>query len=183
MTLRAAFLLVALQLVFAFPAKAEPSELDWSDLVPPEARGARETTFRGLVEHSQVVSTNPFLKALDKRDNRPVNKGLPRPELDGQTVRLSGYVVPSGMRDGDRRSVFLVPYFGACLHVPAPPANQIVLVTSENGFDPQTLLASLLDPVIVTGTLSVLDVKTGVASAAYSMAAQSFETTGLLASQ
>lgn len=48
--------------------------------------------------------------------------------LDGAAVRLSGYIVPL---EGDARALrefLLVPYHGACIHTPPPPANQIVLV-------------------------------------------------------
>ena len=48
--------------------------------------------------------------------------------LDGQRVRLPGYLVPITM-EGERLKEFLmVPYFGACIHVPPPPPNQVVFV-------------------------------------------------------
>lgn len=49
--------------------------------------------------------------------------------LDGQTVRLPGYVVPLEVVQESMRDFLLVPYFGACIHSPPPPANQIVHVT------------------------------------------------------
>ena len=48
--------------------------------------------------------------------------------MDGRDVRLSGYVVPLEEAEGGLKEFLLVPYFGACIHTPPPPANQIVEV-------------------------------------------------------
>jgi len=48
--------------------------------------------------------------------------------LDGRAVRLPGYVVPLDEVKGQLKEFLLVPYFGACIHTPPPPANQIVHV-------------------------------------------------------
>ena len=56
-------------------------------------------------------------------DNAPAN-----PKLDNRRVSIAGFVVPL---DGERektREFLLVPYFGACIHAPAPPANQVIHV-------------------------------------------------------
>jgi len=55
--------------------------------------------------------------------------------LNGQQVRLAGYVLPLEM-DGLKTTEFLlVPYVGACIHEPVPPANQIVLVKFAQGIE------------------------------------------------
>lgn len=55
--------------------------------------------------------------------------------LNGQQVRLAGYVLPLEM-DGLKITEFLlVPYVGACIHEPVPPANQIVLVKFAQGIE------------------------------------------------
>ncbi|RUO27942.1 DUF3299 domain-containing protein [Aliidiomarina sedimenti] len=72
-------------------------------------------------------------------------------ELDGQTVRIPGYVV---QLEGDDRSVtefLLVPYFGACIHVPPPPPNQIIHVRFPEGVP----YATTYDAVWVEGTIKV----------------------------
>jgi hypothetical protein len=43
-------------------------------------------------------------------------------------MKLPGYVVPIEMSGEAVREFLLVPYFGACMHMPPPPANQIVHV-------------------------------------------------------
>ena len=52
-------------------------------------------------------------------------------DLDGKQIRVPGYVVPFDFNaDAEHREFLLVPYFGACLHTPPPPPNQIILVLS-----------------------------------------------------
>jgi len=65
----------------------------------------------------------------------------------------------------------LVPFVGACIHVPPPPANQIIYVKIEQGFDVQ----GTFDPVWVTGTLKVAPTFTGLADAGYSLEAEKVE--------
>jgi uncharacterized protein len=65
-----------------------------------------------------------------KRAMEAVNENL-----NGQQVRLAGYVLPLEM-DGLKITEFLlVPYVGACIHEPVPPANQIVLVKFAQGIE------------------------------------------------
>jgi hypothetical protein len=80
-------------------------------------------------------------------DSAPV-----RAELDGQRIRLPGYVVPLEYSTGAIRDFLLVPYFGACIHSPPPPANQIVHVL------PKTAAKGLrsMDTVWVTGVLAAV---------------------------
>ena len=72
-------------------------------------------------------------------------------ELDGKTVKLPGFVVPL-QHDGEKVSEFLlVPYYGACIHVPPPPSNQTVYVMLEEG---RATKQALFDTVWVTGKLN-----------------------------
>jgi len=70
--------------------------------------------------------------------------------LDGQHVRMPGYVLPLEF-DGEKVTEFLlVPFVGACIHVPPPPPNQIVHVFHPQGFENQ----GLFTPVWVEGTIA-----------------------------
>jgi hypothetical protein len=71
-------------------------------------------------------------------------------ELDGRVIRLAGYVLPLDFKGTLVRSFLLVPYIGACIHVPPPPPNQIVHVQLKQGFESKELFA----PVWVTGRIS-----------------------------
>ena len=71
--------------------------------------------------------------------------------LDGQNVRIGGYLLPL---EYDRTKVtefLLVPYVGACIHVPPPPPNQIVYVRFSIGYK----LPKLFSPVWVQGQMHV----------------------------
>lgn len=92
-------------------------------------------------------------------------------ELDGKRVRIGGYVVPLDFEATRVKEFLLVPFVGACIHVPPPPANQIVYVKAEQGFD----VKGTFDPVWVTGAIKVTPVFTGLADTGYSIDAEKVE--------
>jgi hypothetical protein len=92
-------------------------------------------------------------------------------ELDGKRVRIGGYVVSLDFDATRVKEFLLVPFVGACIHVPPPPANQIVYVKSEQGFE----VSGMFEPVWVTGTLKVTTQFTGLAEAGYSLEAEKVE--------
>ncbi len=72
-------------------------------------------------------------------------------DLDGRRVRLPGFAVPLDAKPGTVSEFLLVPYFGACIHVPPPPANQIVYIKSR---EPDMMFElELFDTVWVKGTM------------------------------
>jgi hypothetical protein len=86
------------------------------------------------------------LKKMRKMwDNAPIN-----PLILGQSVRLPGYMVPLEDLPEGTKEFLLVPYFGACVHSPPPPANQIVHVVLEK----PSKRFRLMDTLWVTGPLS-----------------------------
>jgi hypothetical protein len=64
-----------------------------------------------------------------------------------------------------------VPYFGACIHVPPPPPNQIVYVTSDKGI----ALDSIYEAYWITGVLKLENRSTRLGAAAYSVKAEKVE--------
>ncbi|MDJ0975949.1 MAG: DUF3299 domain-containing protein [Planctomycetota bacterium] len=95
--------------------------------------------------------------------------------LAGRTVRIPGYVLPLAREKKLVTEFLLVPYVGACIHVPPPPANQIVLVTSKEGIPDRGQFAAIwvtgeLVPGLIRRELYLVD---GAASVpiAYSMEA------------
>ncbi|WDE08431.1 DUF3299 domain-containing protein [Thalassomonas viridans] len=92
--------------------------------------------------------------------------------MDGKNIRIPGFVVPLEYDENQLiTSFFLVPFFGACIHAPPPPPNQIIYVESAAGI----VHHSLYDPVWVLGTLSTTLVENDMAIAAYSMEMQHIE--------
>lgn len=83
--------------------------------------------------------------------------------LDGEVVRVAGFVVPLDDLATGAAEFLLVPYYGACIHTPPPPPNQMVHVTMDGG---QLTAASPWEPVWVEGMLEVIaaDTPYGVVS-------------------
>ncbi|MEO1592189.1 MAG: DUF3299 domain-containing protein, partial [Cyanobacteria bacterium J06632_22] len=68
----------------------------------------------------------------------------------GERIQLSGYVLPLTWNAADQITDFLlVPYVGACIHVPPPPPNQMVYVQPAQALTATGLFA----PVTVEGIL------------------------------
>ena len=72
-------------------------------------------------------------------------------ELDGQMVRMPGDALPLEFVESGVTEFLLVPYVGACIHVPPPPPNQMVLVHLDEAFEPKNRFT----PVWITGRMSV----------------------------
>lgn len=93
-------------------------------------------------------------------------------DLNGLEIRLPGYVVPLDFNsDNEYDEFLLVPYFGACLHTPPPPPNQIVYVKS----DPAIKVESIYDPVWVEGTMKTGRFDTDTANSAYELSLSKLE--------
>lgn len=145
-------------------------EMDWNELLP------QDFSFEPYMDELDLSDFN--IAELD--DNDPEAQRLYQElkailadvpsvtEIAGMTGRLPGFAVPIEF-DGDRvYSFLLVPYFGACIHTPPPPANQMVYVEYEAGFR----LPSLYDPVIIEGVFEVEQhVAEGLGTAGYRMQA------------
>jgi len=154
-----------------FASQDEVRELEWDELMPrnwdPFAGLAAELT-EGVEDLSDgSAEANALLDAYrDAVRSAPVVA-----DLDGQRVRLPGFVVPLEF-DGDGTSEFLlVPYFGACIHVPPPPPNQIVYVQTLTGYP----LKGLFDAVWVTGVMSAQAHLNEIGDAGYTLQATIIE--------
>ena len=135
------------------PARAQTGkssafrELTWEALVPKDWDPLKE--FKGQDMGAGLSDSDPRAQAMLKRLREIWDAAPTVPALDGQRVRLPGYVVPLDESAAGLRTFLLVPYFGACIHTPPPPANQIILVRPAS---PAQGLRSM-DPVWVQGTL------------------------------
>jgi len=102
--------------------------IDWNDLMPEPwiKEMTKEMAAVGKLSNLQDSSdeANKVMAAMRKKfDEAPIVKS----QLN-KKVRLPGYVVPLDAERSEKREFLLVPYFGACIHTPPPPANQIVLI-------------------------------------------------------
>ena len=89
--------------------------------------------------------------------------------MNGKSIRLGGYPVPLETdAQGRYLSFFLVPYPGACIHVPPPPPNQIILVDYPDGI----AIDDIYQPFWVQGTLRVSQSSNELADASYALSAE-----------
>lgn len=72
-------------------------------------------------------------------------------ELDGAEIKMPGFLLPLNFDKDEVTEFLLVPFVGACIHVPPPPPNQIVHVKYEKGFKHQ----GLYQPIWISGKLNV----------------------------
>ncbi len=152
--------IVVLTLLFvllATPAMAEgPRELDWLEMMPKDEVDA-------LMNQSSIEHSGMF---------KPEQAGSFNviAELDNQHVKIAGYIVPLEVDGKNQMSeFFIVPYFGACIHVPPPPPNQIVLARLKDPIP----VTEIYDAFWIEGTLNVETIHNDIASAAYTLDVQS----------
>jgi hypothetical protein len=96
-------------------------------------------------------------------DNAPVVSAL-----NGARIRIAGFMVPLEGQKGTVSEFLLVPYFGACIHTPPPPANQIIHVVPAKPYK----TTQGMDAVWVSGTLETTRSDTGLGNAGYRMKAE-----------
>ncbi|MBO2928933.1 DUF3299 domain-containing protein [Metapseudomonas otitidis] len=139
-------------------------ELTWSEMIPADAPPPPPPTpIHDLSQLADSLASESGPAATQQSPAAPVVK-----ELDGQEVKLPGYIVPLDVTEEGRVTEFLlVPYFGACIHVPPPPSNQIVHVTTELG----VLMDALYQPFWIEGPLQVKASTSELAEAGYQMEA------------
>lgn len=156
-------ILLALLLTLSSPLWAgEVRELTWAEMIPADAPPpAPPAPIHDLSQLSDALNAEAGPAASQQSPAAPVIK-----ELDGQEVKLPGYIVPLDVTEEGRVTEFLlVPYFGACIHVPPPPSNQIVHVKSELG----VLMDALYQPFWIEGPLQVKASSSELAEAGYQM--------------
>lgn len=143
----------------------EVLELIWDDLIPEDYDFPNPLAELSDDEYANLADGTAEAERLMSElraawDNAPVVE-----KLDGKTVRLPGFVVPLDFEAEKIREFLLVPYFGACIHVPPPPANQIVFVKSDEGIE----IEKLYDAVLIEGVMETKAVSSRLAQAGYTM--------------
>jgi hypothetical protein len=149
-------------------AKSPYREILWDALMP--ADWDPMLPFKGLkldkMQDGDPRAQEALWKAKKYWSKAPMN-----PKIDGVAVKIPGFVV-SLEREGDALKEFLVvPYYGGCIHVPPPPANQIIHVHSDKAIEG----IRTMDAVWISGTLKLGTTETMMGVAGYSMLAQNVE--------
>ena len=144
-----------------FRAYANPfQEITWDDLIPAG------TPYGEIVGPGVIDEQNDYWNPQYDANGQKLNT-----RLDGKSVKLPGYIIPFDSTSRGVTSFMLVPYVGACIHVPPPPPNQLVFVTTSEPWPNE----SLWDPVWVFGTLSATPMTTQIADVGYQITAERME--------
>lgn len=89
--------------------------------------------------------------------------------LNGTQVRVPGFMVPLEDWEQQVSEFILVPYFGACIHVPPPPPNQMAHVVMQRN---RKVEVNLWDPVWIIGTLKIENVESPYGVVGYQVSAE-----------
>ena len=139
---------------------AQARTITWDDLIPPGVDYAQ------IIGEGQLDWNNDtWLPEFDENATK-LNE-----ELNGALIRMPGYVIPLEMSGTGVTSMILVPYVGACIHVPPPPPNQLVFVTTETPWPSD----ALWDAVWVTGEMRTEFLSTNIAEIGYALKAERME--------
>lgn len=142
----------------------EYRELSWDDLSP---KGYEQNTI--IEKYQPQIDATPegspeesgiFDQMMAELNSAPANE-----ELDGQKIKLPGFVSPLEEVNGKVSEFLLVPYYGACIHVPPPPLNNTLLIKTKPKYAIDTEKTYL--PVWVMGKIQVKSTTTDIASAGY----------------
>ncbi len=136
-------------------------EIDWDALIPADWQ---PETLLDQYNLDELTDEDPRAQELMEKLKALWAEAPVVPELDGKRVRIPGFVVPLNMEASRIGEFLLVPYYGACIHVPPPPLNQTVYVNlpPELAFE-----GEMFDTVWVTGTLKVTPTSSELADAGY----------------
>jgi hypothetical protein len=138
-----------------------PTEITWDDLIPPGV------PYSEIVAAGEMDETNDIWQPVFDENATKLN-----PVLDGAYIKMPGYIIPIDQSTDGVTSFVLVPYVGACLHTPPPPANQLVFVTTNKPWPSD----NLWDAVWVTGQMQHELQSTEVAETGYLLKAEEMET-------
>ena len=140
-------------------------EMTWDALMPADWNPAKD--FQALDLANLSDSDPRAIKALEQLrsalDNAPVVS-----DLNGARIRIAGFTVPLESARGQISEFLLVPYFGACIHTPPPPANQIIHVKPVKPYKSD----QAIEAVWVSGPIETIRSETGLGNAGYRMRAE-----------
>jgi len=150
------------------PAAAGFAETKWEALMPADWNPFKDLQALNLggLSDADPRAINALEQLRAALDNAPIV-----PSLHGARIRIAGFTVPLESARGQLSEFLLVPYFGACIHTPPPPSNQIIHVTTAKPYKSD----QQIDAVWISGELQTIRSETGVGNASYRMKADAVE--------
>jgi len=166
-------LFIVVFIFYSYPSIAKPKIISWEELSPIIGGVSMifdgTTEMRGIPDISEFEGSkeilNQFLDDMKYVKESQGENGLINIKLNGKRIKIAGYITPIAF-DGENVTEFLfVPYRGACIHVPPPPANQIIYVKKAKGLKADEMWS----PFWITGILDANSISTIVADVGYSI--------------
>jgi len=161
-------------------AQTEYRAIEWIELMPEddlEALMNPPDFLASIEEGSAQDNLDSFKQQTDedetaKRFYEALKSTEVMPEFDNVDIRIPGFIVPL-VSDEEQRvtEFFIVPYFGACLHLPPPPPNQIIYAKAAEG----VVLSTLSMPFWFEGNIRIESHGNDLGASAYSMTADNIE--------
>jgi hypothetical protein len=143
-------------------------ETSWDDLLPKDWDPMQAINALRL---DKLKDSDPrAIEAMDKL-KRMWNEAPANPAINGRAIRIAGFMVPLEWGQHEVKEFLLVPYFGACIHVPPPPANQIIHVLADKPFKSK----DGMDAVWVSGVIELANSSTDMGDSGYRMHAKKVE--------
>jgi hypothetical protein len=169
---RACAALASAVLAPAFAREAAFRTVGWDDLLPKDWDPWAEFQGAGAgVDLRRLSDDDPRAAAALQRLRKVWDEAPLVAALDGAAIRIPGYVVPLEATAQGLRELLLVPHFGACIHTPPPPSNQIVHVR----LDQPSKSLSTMDTVWISGHMKVARATTVHGVSGYALAGQRVE--------
>ena len=147
--------------------QAHPYQLGWSHLIPEgyEPEKLLEKYEKDLMKLESLPDDSEEGLQIIQRIQSEIDMIPTNTKWDGKWVSLPGFIAPLETKNAAVGRFLLVPYFGACIHVPPPPVNQTVLVDLK---PKQGIKLHEVDyPFMITGKLSVSKTNTDIGNAGY----------------
>ncbi|WP_394204824.1 DUF3299 domain-containing protein [Shewanella waksmanii] len=134
---------------------------------------AAELATQGIDVEQALLAREQYMQ-LEQRKAEALNH-----QVDGTKVRLSGFVVPTKFSGVKATEFLLMPYAGACIHMPPPPANQVIKLSYPEGFEVQNVqypvwVEGVIEPQLATENVQLVDGKVPV-TMGYALKAQQIE--------
>jgi hypothetical protein len=155
--------------------------VEWTDLIPKDKPDAQikppsyDTDVEGgaVEDQIKIQIQQAIIKANKNIYPEALFSTRVISEMNGQAIRIAGFIVPLLFKEDQIvTQFFFVPFFGACIHVPPPPPNQIIFVDYPSGLK----LENLDEPFWISGVLKISLTENEVATSAYSMDMSAFKT-------
>lgn len=148
-------------------AQTSAEQIKWSMLLSEDfSVAALQKKFAKEIDYLQTLPDDSEEgQAIIDKIQAELNKAPINKKHDGKYVKMAGFIAPLDTANGMIDRFLLVPYFGACIHVPPPPINQTVLVEAlpKKGVK----LHQAEYPFWVEGKMQAIGEKTSIGEAGY----------------